>query len=637
MDSSRLHPKSSYGPPTPGLRLPAALLALAFAAQASCSNEDITTIGFRLVGPPEPLSDGRCPAGADPASPEFGEVQATDVLRLTYRISGGGDLLCDVALDLGGENPVIGIPKPGGAPDSDLHVDVFAEYFREAGGDVVLLGSGATREVDLGAGGVVDIRVTPSNRSSCASERASVARAFHSATPLPNGEVLILGGAVASASGAAQVTIADDTAALYATASAEIFDPQTGAFREVSIPGLLPRALHTAVVLTNAGPEIRVALIGGLTVAGDSAETPVLVSAGETARFRLVAAEGALGAPVEILTYDLSSSRITRELLHSETFEPARRVLGSGSSTDTPEARPVPLLVGGWANATMAGAVDTFETLDPNTSQPVATEPLRAERFGATVTDLGDGSALLWGGQLDSAPSGLVQDAGELLLGLDTSSPTSSTLAFTGPVTPSPRAFHQAARAGDGSVLVVGGFLIASDGRALAPSTIHAQRLELGPVPELSDVAVAGGGAGVPAGYLGAVALADGDVLVCGGNPELGHAGCPQDIAGLVCSLPDVLRYRTSSSAFERAGDLIVGRYGHAITRLADGKVLITGGIHASGSALEVLADAELFDPRELDDDPIADLGPAIERAPGDIVRDSTGEPVSECARVEAE
>jgi len=285
----------------------------------------------------------------------------------------------------------------------------------------------------------------------------------------------------------------------------------------------------------------------------------------------------------------------------------------------------------------MALAANDFDTLDPHTAQPVASEQLRAERFGATVTDLGDGTALLWGGHLDSAPTGLVQYAGEFLLDLDTSSPTTSALTFTGAVAPAPRAFHQAARAGDGSVLVVGGFSIASDGTALTPSPIHAQRLQLEMQPSVSDVGVAGGGAGVPAGYLGAVGLADGDVLVAGGNPDLGYGGCAADFSGLLCSIPDVFRYRTSLAAFERSSNLVVDRYGHALARLADGTVLVTGGLHAGNGTLAVVADAELFDPRETEDDPIADLAPDIERAAGDIARDSTGEPIAECAVVAGE
>jgi hypothetical protein len=80
------------------------------------------------------------------------------------------------------------------------------------------------------------------------------------------------------------------------------------------------------------------------------------------------------------------------------------------------------------------------------------------------------------------------------------------------------------------------------------------------------------------------VALADGKVLVFGGGGRDRH---------LIAEI-----YDPETGGFTRTGDLIVPRFGCPATLLKDGRVLLTGGTSAAEATYnERLADAELYDP----------------------------------------
>ena len=78
-------------------------------------------------------------------------------------------------------------------------------------------------------------------------------RTGHTATLLPNGEVLIVGGSVRD-----NVTSVSDL-----VENVELFTPETRTFRELKVSGLpIRRTLHTAIV-RNTGSEIYLDLLGG--------------------------------------------------------------------------------------------------------------------------------------------------------------------------------------------------------------------------------------------------------------------------------------------------------------------------------------------------------------------------------------
>ena len=83
------------------------------------------------------------------------------------------------------------------------------------------------------------------------------ARAWHTATVLPDGTVLVLGG----------VNAAGDP-----LSAPEVFDPASGRFEAASLKGLAPRAHHTATLLTDGS----VLIAGGVSSSGVRTDAQVV-------------------------------------------------------------------------------------------------------------------------------------------------------------------------------------------------------------------------------------------------------------------------------------------------------------------------------------------------------------------------
>lgn len=609
MDSPRFPPKSTSAPAAvhdaplheplhepPGASAfcptfwPALLAALlpALGALAGCGNEaPLTTISYRLVGPPPLSAEGGCavdePAPGIDVVPDAGG-QAPARIRLTYRDADTGALVCDTDLLPDGGSPVVAVPRGGPV---DIAVEVFDTESK-------LLATGRARGVDLDGRTDVSIRVRPANAFSCAAARGGTPRAFHTATPLPGGRVLLAGGVTG---GPEQNGRAVDLAGagLFVTDSVELYDPVTETFTAVGVPGLIPRAMHEAHVFDSEDGLVHIALVGGVTASGDPAALPALVAG--AGGLRLEPGASAAAAPVELLTYDPASGDITRERIEDG---PAPRLLAASARVSLADGDRL-VMVGGW-DAAPLGEVDV---IDPGAPAAGATTTTSAGRLGATVTDLGDGRALIWGGHLAEPIETRITGAGELLANLDSQNPTTSPPLFLGSAEPTARAFHTAVRTDDGSILMMGGFDITDSGVAVNPAAVFAQRLVVPGVStdvQVSNVALVGGGTPEPAGFVGAGSLAGGDVLVSGGNPAIGSQGCTASSQGLVCALAAAYRYSTDDAAFvPTGGALLMGRYGHRQTTLPDGTVLVTGGLHAAGNDLVVLADAEIYEPAYAD------------------------------------
>jgi len=142
-----------------------------------------------------------------------------------------------------------------------------------------------------------------------------------------------------------------------------------------------------------------------------------------------------------------------------------------------------------------------------------------------------------------------------------------------------PRSHHSATRLSDGRVLVVGGSAN-DDGRLLASA-------------ELYDPAtgrwVATGSMGSARGNHTATLLRDGTVLVAGGAADLdGH---------LVLDTAE--RYDPASGAWSATRSLPEPRSGHTATLLADGRVLLVGGVgrFVDPTRSVARASADTYDP----------------------------------------
>jgi hypothetical protein len=167
-----------------------------------------------------------------------------------------------------------------------------------------------------------------------------VARSAHTATLLPNGKVLIAGGA--SGSGF--------------LGSAEIFDPQTNTFRQIA-KMTSPRAGHTATLLANG----TVLIIGG-------AETPA----------RTLASAEIFDPATESFT--ATANMRTPRTDHAATLLPDGRVLVAGGADV-------------WPNS-----VASAEVYEPKTRSFAPTGSMNEARRPAGVVLLKNGQALICGG-----------------------------------------------------------------------------------------------------------------------------------------------------------------------------------------------------------------------------------------------
>jgi len=569
------------------------------AAATGCSTPPAATISYHLVGLPTTLA-GVCPAGGPDGAPA---LPATKV-RLTFRTP-GGPLRCDLVLPLGGGSfPIIDVP------DRSQPVDLYAEYFDDAGN---MVGRGQEQGIDLAAGGDVWVPVAPAGRFACTYGREVRARAFHTATLLPTGDVLLVGG-LGPPDGTPNAAPFDPTGGLFVTASAELYHPDSRTFTPIVIPGLAPRAMHAAYVFDNGDGLIHVALIGGISATGDPTTTPVLVP-GTVARWIPTAA--AVGAAGEIIDYDPAAGRFSRSDLPMGLDVPPR-VLGA-LPDGIAAIGPAPYAGGLDAARAPLVSFDLFGGAAP------AGGALRRPRVGATVTPLDGSRALVWGGDVGADSSMLIGETGELIAGLP-DAPAAQQIMPSG--AGGQRAFHAAARTGAGLVVIAGGFKL-DMGSALAPAAAAGVELTI------SDATVTGAVVDGPAGgWPAAATIGGGDVVATGGNPAVDGTTCADAAGGVTCALAGAWRFPSAGGPSTPLGPMQVARYGHRLTPLADGTVLVTGGLGPSTAIagdLEALADAELLEPRTAADDPIADLAPAVTRMPGDVARDAGGTAIAVC------
>ncbi|MEV0171660.1 kelch repeat-containing protein [Streptomyces sp. NPDC050803] len=308
--------------------------------------------------------------------------------------------------------------------------------------------------------------------------------------------------------------------------------------------------------------------------------------------------------------------------LHTLTVLADGRVLAAGG-TPGPQAYPQP-------------ALDSTELYDPESGTWEPGRPMAAARTGHSATLLPDGRVLVAGGLRPRDTRTVLTLAAAELFDPDTGTWTPARDMLD------PRWHHAAALLPDGRVLAVGG-LTATERPVLTPlgwcetydplgdrwtatGALHSARSDHQAVP-LPDgsVLVLGGGrtptgdarhdpygptgverydpatgtwqqeAPLPWGRCAARALAlpSGEVLVCGGA----------DPAVLDCGYPSALRYDPAAHRWYPAGPLRTGRWIFGATSLADGRVLVAGGVTRTGVAAPALGadvpatQAEVFTP----------------------------------------
>jgi CSLREA domain-containing protein len=327
----------------------------------------------------------------------------------------------------------------------------------------------------------------------------AVQRADHTATPLADGNVLIVGGRTGSAS--------------TALASAEEYDPETGVFTAV---GSLSTARYRATATRLA--DERVLIAGGVDGNGNalsSAEiynpvTTTFSPAGSmvTARDQATAtllADGRVLIVGGLLTVGGSDTILSS----AEIYDPATNSFtATGSMASARYDHTATLLVNGKVLIAGSGpnslAPASAELFDPETGLFTATGSLITGRGAHTATLLGVGGVLLAGGE---------DAAGTALASAEIYNPGTGTFTVTGAMS-TPRARHQA------TPLPLFGVVLMTGGASSSASALTVDEIYIPAFGRFSGV-----------GYLGtarahhtATFTASGQTLIAGGFDAAGAA-----------------------------------------------------------------------------------------------------------------
>lgn len=644
---------------------------LVVCAAAACSGNPGPPLRIRLAH--AATADARCWVPGGGAQPEDQQLGSVDLdpdspspltiqkVRISVRMHGAGDVtgtfLCDRVFSLPGEAPDLRIPRNGA--DS---IDLYAEAYAPLGaGETVprRVAVGALLGVKLSSSQspsmpLPDLRLYPDERFRCLAQKMSRARAFHTATLLPDGEVLVVGG----------LTPAPDAgvdgfgaAPVYVTADAEVYDPSSGGFVAVSEGDTpLPRAFHQAAFVgaTDDG-KYQIVLVGGATA--DAASGAFDVNTGVVFGTRIVPFDTSTtlltplpvsAAASELMVYDPAT--------HTATRTPMGGFTPGVFQAAAPFADGVAVAGGlDWQGMPLQMTIPTIKRVEVARAleMPPRFVALATARIGASLTALGDDSALLWGGQ--TTPS---DPAGEQISGLSAQGAVKDmtvTLA-----TAPPTQFHTATllpadpATSDRSIIVTGGFVATTmnQGQALQPPAPAqaARLLTLTPAGTVSqstpmfsmyplDSTCSVAGRYRPAGWQSAVDLGRGRVLISGGAPTIVGGGCNDcDDGGtdFRCSTAQASLFTAPATMAPAREKLQIARYGHTSTLMRDGNVLVVGGVTSAAATPRILRDVEVYNPRPIvpaydpttgdPDDPVAaDLTSTV-RAPG-----ATLSPTSEC------
>jgi hypothetical protein len=621
---------------------------------AACSGNRGPQVRIRVA---HEAMDGRCfipGGGPQPDDAQLagvalplpdGSALKIEKVRISVRTHAAGDVagkfLCDRMVNVPKDVPSLKIARAG--VDS---VDIYAEAWAPvAAGDTLprRVAVGSLLGVPLTAKTIADLRLYPDERFRCLNQSLNRPRAFHTATKLPNGQVLVVGGLTATPDAADE---AFGIGPVYLTAEAEVYDPSTGAFLKVmEDDGAEPRAFHQAAFVgqTDDG-KYQVLLVGGATADATQAAFGINTGAAPGTRIVPFDTSGTFPQPLpvkaadaELLVYDPVNHSATRTIMAGLT----PGVFQGGA------AFPDGIAVAGgidWMTMPLAATIPTIKRAE--VSRALETPrfvTLPTARMGATMTALNDDAALVWGGQI--APT---DPAGDYVTGLSATGSikdVSVTLA-----TAPPTQFHTATllpqppSTTDRTIIVTGGFVetTTNTGQSLQPpAPMAAARLltvsTAGTVSQSTpafsssyslDSTCTRDDRYRPAGWESAVDLGRGRVLISGGAPTVaGACNDCDDGSDFRCATKQASLFTAPSTISPTLEKLQIPRYGHTSTLMNDGNVLVVGGITAVAGNPRILRDVEVYNPRPIvpafdpstgdPDDPVAADLPSTPRTPG--------------------
>ena len=299
------------------------------------------------------------------------------------------------------------------------------------------------------------------------------------------------------------------------------------------------RASHTATLLSNG----KVLVIGGL---------------GDNGTAALASAE--LFDPANAV-FTSTGNLMTARLFHTATLLQSGKVLVAGGQDSNGDA------------------IAEAELFDPSTGAFTSVGAMNSPRTGHTATLLNDGRVLLVGG-IDSNHA--------LLSTAELFDPTTEKFTLTPRPMTASRAHHAATLLSTGKVLLAGGSPDNSLGDIFDPTSNTFESMDTG---------------GTEATFLTATLLADGRVLLAGGEVTFPFTSCyhldgTRSVAS--ASLSDV-----SVTSFSTTGEMSTYRTLHTAMGLHNGKVLVAGGANivtrefqcGLEQRISVLASVELFNP----------------------------------------
>ena len=503
------------------------------------------------------------------------------LLRLTVlqRPAGSGaqpTLFCDQLVELSsgaGQAQLALSPTTGDKGRVDLLVEVFSK-----GPPPALIASGVLPGLDLYPPRQRDLElllVRPA-RFSCTPSPQASPRAFHTATALPNGQVLLVGGLTQSGQ-------TGSAAGLRVDHSIEVYEPRTGAFKQVT--GDLPagRAFHSATLLASpaAGPY-DLLLVGG--VAGSAAQpTEPVVTPGQTGDpLPLVPTASATPASSVVLRYFPWTAQV-QQLKASPKL--TGRIFHTLGATTSGQA-----VVLGGVDAISGGRLTTQDTLEVLTSDEKTEHDgpyaLQRARVGAAAAPLGTDKLLVFGGNLDSSADKQGAEAAEIVSLTPAPASALASVEFGSTSRVKSVAFGSLTPLSGGDLLLVGGLEV-DQGAAMKPrSSGVIQRLNLvGSSLRVTNVTAA---SFTPVAFHAAQTLRSGDVLLTGGMSAAGT--CP---VGVACDR--AYRYAPTGDQLKLIDTMRTGRLGHRVSQLAGDQLLLSGGLQITGTTLKALSAAELF------------------------------------------
>lgn len=323
-------------------------------------------------------------------------------------LAGGYDFILGLSTSSEVAEPMRGVLAPSGAMSVARS---FAASALLAGGNVLVAGGSAGATGSVAVAEIYDAKAgtfarTPGNMTE--------GREAHTATVLPDGKVLIVGGWQASGP--------------TFSATAEVFDPATGNFTRTTTDLSAPRAFHVAGF--------------------------------DPAKKAVFAAGGATGATAETDTIELYDVAKGSFSLAPGKLQHATKALAGAR---LPDGR---WLLSGGANETDKALADA-QLFDPATGQVTKAGSMGTRRVAHTLTTLADGRVLAIGGFSDSSTPASSTNL------LEVYDPTTDSWEQLPVGLAQPRHDHVAVLLPDCRVAVFGGEQVRKGGTPTAPVDVE--------------------------------------------------------------------------------------------------------------------------------------------------------------------